>query len=160
VRAKERLGYDDQLDAFGLHAVGATVGTVLTGIFHQAYIVDLDGGDSGSINSGVIEGAYALLGYQVIAAVAIAVYAFAMTYLILTLMTLIPGISFEVTDEHVEEGFDLIEMGEVAYAYSVKDGKGQWVSRSSLVAMADSKEQPLLNAEVQTNIIQSQPDQL
>jgi Amt family ammonium transporter len=129
VRLKERLGYDDQLDAFGLHAVGASVGTILTGVFHQAYIVDMDGGDRGSLNSGLIEGGYKLIGYQAIALVSIAVYAFVMTYLILTVMNLIPGISFQVTEEHAEQGFDMVEMGEGAYDYSVKDKDGKWVSR-------------------------------
>jgi Amt family ammonium transporter len=129
VRLKERLGYDDQLDAFGLHAVGASVGTILTGVFHQAYIVDMDGGDRGSLNSGLIEGGYKLIGYQAIALVTIAVYAFVMTYLILLAMNFIPGISFEVTEEHTEQGFDMVEMGEGAYDYSVKDKNGKWVSR-------------------------------
>lgn len=32
-------------------------------------------------------------------------------------MSLVPGISFKATDEHEEIGFDLVEMGEVAYFY-------------------------------------------
>jgi Amt family ammonium transporter len=129
VRLKERLGYDDQLDAFGLHAVGASAGTVLTGIFHQAYIVNMDGGTSGGDNTGIIEGGYKLIGYQLIALFSIAGYAFVVTYIILFFMNLIPGISFEVTEEHTEQGFDMVEMGEGAYDYSSKDKDGKWASR-------------------------------
>jgi Amt family ammonium transporter len=57
VRAKEHLGYDDQLDAFGLHGVGGMVGAILTGIFHQGFITTLDGGSS---NGGAIEGTSSL----------------------------------------------------------------------------------------------------
>ena len=33
VRVKEKLGYDDSLDAFGVHGVGGTIGALLTGVF-------------------------------------------------------------------------------------------------------------------------------
>ena len=34
---KHALGYDDSLDAFGVHGVGGTIGAVLTGVFAQAF---------------------------------------------------------------------------------------------------------------------------
>ncbi|MEZ5920628.1 MAG: ammonium transporter [Parvularculaceae bacterium] len=44
VTVKNRLGYDDSLDAFGVHGVGGFVGAILTGVFATKAIYDGDGG--------------------------------------------------------------------------------------------------------------------
>src|SRR5258706_13399696 len=44
---KGKLGYDDSLDAFGVHGVGGTVGALLTGVFAAKYI-NAPGVDAGS----------------------------------------------------------------------------------------------------------------
>jgi Amt family ammonium transporter len=79
-------------------------GAVLTGIFHQGFISKLDGGSS---DGGAIEGNGILVGYQIAAAVSIAAYSFIVTYLILVVMSLVPGITFKATDQHEDIGFDL-----------------------------------------------------
>jgi len=115
IRTKEWMGYDDALDAFGLHGVGGLIGAVLTGIFHQSYIPLMDGTIT---KGGVIEGNWIGLGYQIAAASSVAAYSFGMTYLILLIMSLVPGVEFHGSDHHEQAGFDLVEMGETAYAYA------------------------------------------
>jgi Amt family ammonium transporter len=39
-RAKQKFGYDDALDAFGVHGIGGTVGAILTGVFATSAIND------------------------------------------------------------------------------------------------------------------------
>jgi Amt family ammonium transporter len=110
VRAKGRLGYDDALDAFGLHGVGGFIGLIFTGIFRQGFVSELDGG---APEGGAIEANWTLVGYQCAIAFSIAAYSFVVTYVILMAMKLIPGIQFMGN----ETRSDYEEMGEVAYLY-------------------------------------------
>jgi len=59
-KLKAALGYDDSLDAFGVHGVGGTLGAILTGVFAV-----------GAINgkSGLVDGNASQIGYQAIATV-------------------------------------------------------------------------------------------
>lgn len=90
-RLKERLGFDDTLDAFGIHGVAGVLGNILTGIFHQGWVSALSGGEA--VAGGAIEGNWVSLGYQVIGSTVVAIYVFIMTYLILFVIDLIPGMS-------------------------------------------------------------------
>jgi hypothetical protein len=99
VRGIKRLGYKDRLNAFGIHAVGASVGLILTGILHQH-----DTGDGTSLIN------YPLVGYQAIAVVSIATYSFIMTYLILLVMNLIREGIFEDMDEDARLSDSAMEM--------------------------------------------------
>ena len=40
-KAKKAFGYDDSLDAFGLHGIGGTLGAILTGVFATKEVNDL-----------------------------------------------------------------------------------------------------------------------
>ena len=40
---KNKLGYDDSLDAFGVHGIGGTIGALLTGIFASSLVAGVDG---------------------------------------------------------------------------------------------------------------------
>jgi Amt family ammonium transporter len=129
VRAKEKLGYDDALDAFGLHGVGGFIGLIFAGIFRQGFVSKLD--KSGQ-EGGAIEGNGTLVGYQITIAVSIAAYAFVVTYIILMVMKFIPGIEFKASESADKTGMDLEEMGEVAYAYAV-------VGRESIISLEVKK---------------------
>ena len=56
-KVKMRLGYDDSLDAFGVHGVGGTLGALLTGIFASSAVNPIFRDAQGAVlPSGMIEG--------------------------------------------------------------------------------------------------------
>ncbi|KAJ3102481.1 hypothetical protein HDU96_009614 [Phlyctochytrium bullatum] len=111
-RIKGYLGYDDSLDVFGIHGVGGFIGNLLCGIFAQKSIASLD---NSVILGGWIDGNYKQLGYQLAGSAAIAAYSFVLTYVFLTLLNAIPGLSLRMDPAEEVLGSDLAEMGEVAY---------------------------------------------
>ena len=105
---KSRLGYDDSLDAFGVHGVGGTVGAILTGVFATKAVNDgFNGGPMGLLegNAGQFVNNFlgALLTW-VLAAVA--------TYLILRFVDATVGLRVDESDE--VQGLDLTQHGEEA----------------------------------------------
>jgi Amt family ammonium transporter len=104
VELKSRLGFDDSLDAVGVHMVGGLVGALLTGVF-ASLAVDPAGADGGWLQ----------IGRQAAAAGITLGFSFAATWVILKVVDRVVG--FRVTSEAEEEGVDLAEHGEVAYAF-------------------------------------------
>lgn len=92
---KQALGYDDSLDAFGVHCVGGIVGALLTGIFASTAI---DGGQAGSIVT------------QSIGVAATLIYSFVMSYIILKVIDLTIGL--RVSEEAERQGLDVTLHGE------------------------------------------------
>ncbi len=112
VLAKHRFGYDDSLDAFGVHGVGGFVGAILTGVFaKQRTFSDLEApvGADGLLYGGVKQ-----LGVQVLAAVVAAVYAGAMSWVLLKVIGKVT--SLRVTQNDEREGLDTALHGEQGYA--------------------------------------------
>jgi Amt family ammonium transporter len=103
---KNAFGYDDSLDAFGVHGVGGTLGAILTGVFATT-TVNAAGGD------GLLAGNPKQLMNQVIAAGATWVLAAGMTVLILLVVNATIGL--RVTEPEEIEGLDLSQHGEVGY---------------------------------------------
>jgi Amt family ammonium transporter len=91
---KHRLGYDDSLDAFGIHGVGGMVGAVLTAIFCDAAI----GGVEASVRAQV---------FSVLVTIA---YSAAASWAILRLCDAVIGL--RVGKEEEREGLDLVCHGE------------------------------------------------
>ncbi|KAI9090197.1 ammonium transporter AmtB-like domain-containing protein [Phlyctochytrium arcticum] len=112
VQLKMRLGFDDSLDAWGVHGVGGLVGDLLTGVFAQKWIAGLDGG---AIDGGWIDGNFKQVGYQLAGSVTIAAYSFTLSCLILIIINKIPGLHLRPSETDELLGNDLGEMGEVAY---------------------------------------------
>ena len=101
---KNALGYDDSLDAFGVHGIGGAVGAMLTGVFAVSAI----GGDG---KSGLIDGnAYQIVvqGYGV---VVVAVYGAIVSLILLKVIDLAIGLRVDADTER--EGLDLAIHGEV-----------------------------------------------
>jgi ammonium transporter, Amt family len=99
---KPKLGYDDALDAFGVHAVGGMVGALLTGVFAiQEY-----GGTAGLIEGNAIQVLYQAIGIVVVIA-----YDLVATLLILKVLDAVIGL--RVTTETERDGLDLALHGEV-----------------------------------------------
>src|SRR5437763_6778630 len=92
---KSAMGYDDSLDAFGVHCIGGIVGALLTGVFASTA---LDGGQAGSVVT-QLEGVLAAL-----------VYGFVVSYLILKVIAVTIGL--RVTEDEEREGLDVSLHGE------------------------------------------------
>jgi ammonium transporter, Amt family len=103
---KGRLGYDDSLDAFGVHGVGGTVGALLTGLF-ASKLINTAGAD------GAIYGNWRQLGLQALAAAVVIVYAAVATLIFTKVLDLIMGLRVRVEDEAI--GLDNTQHKESAY---------------------------------------------
>jgi Amt family ammonium transporter len=101
VLAKSKLGYDDALDAFGVHGVGGATGALLTGVLAR-----------GALNNGV-GGGLSLLGKQAIAVAAAGAWAAVVTFVLLKLIDLTIGLRVDTETEH--DGLDGALHGESAY---------------------------------------------
>jgi len=112
VKLKHLLDFDDALDVFAVHGIGGICGNILTGIFAQKSIAALDGT---VINGGWLDGNWIQILYQLADSCAGLAYSFAITYLILVVMDMIPGLSLRVDVESEERGVDDSELGEYAY---------------------------------------------
>ncbi|TPX66253.1 hypothetical protein SpCBS45565_g04581 [Spizellomyces sp. 'palustris'] len=111
-RLKGRLGFDDTLDAWGVHGIGGLAGDFMTGIFAQKWIASLDGG---VIDGGWVDGNFKQVGYQLAGSVTIAAWSFTISYIILYVMNKIPGLHLRPTEADELIGNDLTELGEHAY---------------------------------------------
>ena len=98
---KHMFGYDDALDAFGVHAVGGASGAILTGVFAVAAY----GG-----TSGLIEGNAGQVLNQVIGVGTVFIYDVIVTLIILKLVDLVIGL--RVSEEVERDGLDLALHGE------------------------------------------------
>ena len=103
---KGKLGYDDSLDAFGVHGVGGTVGTIATGIFAEK-AVNAAGAD------GLLFGSAHQLLVQSIMWIAAALFAVVMTLIIYKIVDAVIGMRVEEKNEIV--GLDLTQQSEAAY---------------------------------------------
>ncbi|KAJ3050283.1 hypothetical protein HK097_008752 [Rhizophlyctis rosea] len=113
VMTKKGGRLDDTLDVFAVHGVGGIIGTLLTGVFAQEWIIGLNSTGTG----GVIEGHWHQLLVQFYATVAAAAYTFVVTYIIFFLLDHLPGLHLRVKDDQEAMGVDLAQMGEYAYNY-------------------------------------------
>jgi ammonium transporter, Amt family len=115
---KSRLGYDDSLDAFGVHGAGGTMGALLTGIFAVSSINSVFGNDpSGKpVPTGGIDGHWGQLGNQA-AGVAIA-WGISLVGTLILLFLVDKLIGLRVAPEHEMAGLDLSQHGEEGYDFN------------------------------------------
>ncbi|MBI5047769.1 MAG: ammonium transporter [Deltaproteobacteria bacterium] len=104
---KPLLGYDDSLDAFGVHGVGGTWGAIATGLFATTTI-NSAGAD------GLFFGNPALLGKQIIAVLVTMTYAFVVTFVLLKVLDWTMGL--RASEEEEVMGLDLTQHGENGYS--------------------------------------------
>jgi Amt family ammonium transporter len=107
VTMRARTMVDDSLDVFGVHGTGGTLGALLTGLLAQK-AVNAAGAD------GLLFGNPGLFGTQLIAVLATWVYSAAVTFVLLKLLDATMGL--RVNAEQEDEGLDVAEHGESAYA--------------------------------------------
>jgi Amt family ammonium transporter len=101
---KNKLGYDDALDAFGVHGVGGTIGALLTGVFATMAV---KGGDAAV---GLIDGNAAQVWIQLKSIIVTMVFCGVGTAIILKVIDLTVGL--RVPEEAEREGLDLSLHGE------------------------------------------------
>ncbi len=112
---KARFGYDDSLDAFGIHGAGGTIGALLTGIFASRAVNPVFlSTNSSPLAVGLLDGNHTQLKYQFIGAAIAWTVAIVGTLLILKFVDLVIGV--RVAPEHECQGLDLSQHGEEAYA--------------------------------------------
>jgi Amt family ammonium transporter len=105
-KLKRAFGYDDSLDAFGVHAVGGIIGALLTGVFADASL-----GGSG-LADGVTIGQQ--LGTQFLGVMATLIYTAVATFVLLKVIDVIVGL--RVTEEDETEGLDIALHDERGYS--------------------------------------------
>jgi ammonium transporter, Amt family len=117
-RVKARFGYDDSLDAFGVHGAGGTIGALLTGVFASSAVNPIFKDAQGNtIASGLLEGnAHQLLNQLVGVAIAW-VLAIVGTLVILKIVDVTVGL--RVAADHEIQGLDLSQHGEEGYYWEV-----------------------------------------
>ncbi len=104
VHFKNKWGWDDALDVWGVHGMGGFLGTVMLGIFASSAI---------NGQSGLIEGDSGFFIKEVVAVIGASVYAFIFTYVMLIVINIITKVKVADNIEHV--GLDEALHGEKAY---------------------------------------------
>jgi Amt family ammonium transporter len=107
---KFKLGYDDSLDAFGVHGLGGTLGAILTGVFATRAVWDVGQGKP----LGLLEGGNVLIA-QLIATAITWILAIVATFVILKVLDATMGL--RVSQEDEIEGLDLTQYGEEGYIF-------------------------------------------
>ncbi len=103
VQLKNRLGYDDSLDAFGVHGVGGILGALLTGVFCFTPV------------KGVLDGDFSQLGKQLLGVSVAIVFAGGATFLIASILKRTMGL--RATEQEERDGQDLHVHGERGYHF-------------------------------------------
>jgi ammonium transporter, Amt family len=111
---KNRFGYDDTLDAFGVHGAGGTLGAILTGIFATNAVNDgLKDAAGKALPLGLVDGNAGQILNQVIGVVIAIALGVIGTFVILKVIDLLMGVR-ATSDEEVQ-GLDLSMHGEEGY---------------------------------------------
>ena len=104
VQLKNKLGWDDALDVWGVHGMGGVTGMILLGVFASSAI---------NGQGGLIEGNVSFFAKETISVLVAATYAFIFTYIMLALINKITPV--KVSQDMELEGIDSAIHGEKAY---------------------------------------------
>ncbi|MGD9854930.1 MAG: ammonium transporter [Planctomycetaceae bacterium] len=107
---KNSFGYDDSLDAFGVHGVGGTLGALLTGVFATRAVLP-----NATDPVGLLEGNPAQMAAQAVGVAAAAGIAVVGTFIILKVLDATMGLRVSQDDEI--KGLDLSQHGEEGYIF-------------------------------------------
>jgi ammonium transporter, Amt family len=111
---KGLFGYDDALDAFGVHGAGGTIGALLTGVFAtrtvNAVFHDAQGRP---LPVGLLDGNASQIGSQLVGIAMAWAFALVGTFVLLKITDLVVGV--RASEEQEIQGLDLTEHGEEAY---------------------------------------------
>jgi Amt family ammonium transporter len=109
-KVKSIFGYDDALDAFGVHGAGGTIGALLTGVFAQQVVNPIFGAGK---PVGGLDGHWGQLGNQLVGVLFAWGFALVGTIVLLKVTDMIIGVRVSETEEI--EGLDITQHGEEAY---------------------------------------------
>lgn len=113
---KTFFGYDDSLDAFGVHGAGGTIGAVLTGVFASSFINPIFKDANGNaLPSGAIQGNFHQILNQLVGVAIAWVIAIVGTLIILKFVDMVVGLRVDEEDE--AQGLDLTQHGEEGYSW-------------------------------------------
>jgi Amt family ammonium transporter len=136
VMLKAKLGYDDTLDAFGVHGVGGAIGTILLGVF-ALRVWNPAGAD------GLMTGNAAFFGKQLLAVGVGIGYAVVGTFVLLKLVDAVVGLRVGAEEEH--EGLDINLHGEEGYNMGVgvsSQGRAEVFAEAAVESGAALAKQP------------------
>ena len=102
VRIRHKFGFDDALEVMAVHGIGGIWGAIATGIFAVGGI-------------GLVDGNAEVLGYNVVATLATIAYSFVVTFIILKILDVIPGLGLRADEADEDAGLDVSLHGERAY---------------------------------------------
>jgi Amt family ammonium transporter len=104
---KHMLGYDDSLDAFGVHCVGGIVGALLTGVFSYGPLSATDASPDGS------PGGLHQLQLQAVGVLTTLIYSGIVSFILLKIIDAVVGLRVEREEER--EGLDIVLHGEQVF---------------------------------------------
>ncbi|RNC28631.1 MAG: Ammonium transporter NrgA [Candidatus Dichloromethanomonas elyunquensis] len=104
---KEKLGYDDTLDCFGIHGIGGTWGTLAAGLFCTTAL------NPNSVDGVFYSGSFSQLGIQALGVLTTYAYAGLVTFIILKVVSAFTPLVASVNEQ--ESGLDITQHGESAY---------------------------------------------
>jgi len=113
VKVKAMFGYDDSLDAFGIHGIGGTLGAILTGVFATKEVNALKDAAGNAINTGWVDGNSGQVVNQLIGVAISWGIAIVGSFVILKIVDVVVGL--RVTSEQETMGLDLSMHGEEGY---------------------------------------------
>ena len=117
-KVKTWFGYDDSLDAFGVHGAGGTIGALLTGVFATNSINPIYHDARGNVlGSGAVDGNWGQVVNQIVAIVIAWVLAAVGTIIILKIVDALIGL--RVPADHEVQGLDLSQHGEEGYYWEL-----------------------------------------
>jgi len=131
---KEKLGYDDSLDAFGVHGIGGTWGSIATGLWATTE-VNPAGAD------GLFYGETHLLFAQVVSVIVAYALAIVGTYILFQIVSHFMKVRADETEEIA--GLDIVEHGERGYASAMMTG-------SPIAASLENSSEMLANTILST----------
>jgi Amt family ammonium transporter len=106
VHLKNKMGWDDALDVWGVHGIGGALGVILLGVFASKAM-------NGAGADGLLAGGSSFFMKECIAVIGACIYAFIFTYLMLKLINMITRV--KVSDVEEDKGLDHSQHGEKAY---------------------------------------------
>jgi len=106
VHLKNKMGWDDALDVWGVHGIGGCLGTILLGVF-ASKAINAGGAD------GLIFGGSTFFMHQLLAVIGASIYAFVFTYVMLAVINVFTKVKVVEADE--DKGLDEAIHGEQAY---------------------------------------------
>lgn len=131
---KEKLGYDDSLDAFGVHGIGGTWGSIATGLWATTE-VNPAGAD------GLFYGETHLLFAQVVSVIVAYALAIVGTYILFKIVSHFMKVRADETEEIA--GLDVVEHGERGYASAM-------MAASPIAASLENSSEMLANTILST----------